>query len=205
MRKNKDAISLKIAYIGGGSREWARKLMLDLALCPDLEGELALFDIDAESARLNERLGAFIQSRPEAVSRWAYTVAESLEAALCGADFVVISIQPGSLECMAREIAAAERQGLFFPVGDTVGATGLMRGLRAASIYEGFAHAIAAFCPRAWVINYTNPMTICTRTLTKVEPRLKVFGCCHEVFGTQKKTSDRGRGYVGPSRPAPSP
>ena len=28
-------------------------------------------------------------------------------------------------------------------------------------------------------------MTICTRTLTRVEPGLKVFGCCHEVFGTQ--------------------
>jgi len=35
-------------------------------------------------------------------------------------------------------------------------------------------------------MNYTNPMTICTRTLTRVEPKLKVFGCCHEVFGTQK-------------------
>jgi alpha-galactosidase/6-phospho-beta-glucosidase family protein len=36
------------------------------------------------------------------------------------------------------------------------------------------------------VINYTNPMSVCTRTLTKVEPGLKVFGCCHEVFGTQE-------------------
>jgi len=70
-------------------------------------------------------------------------------------------------------------------VGDTAGAPGLVRGLRAATIYEGFAHAIAKHCPDAWVINYTNPMTICTRALTRVEPGLKVFGCCHEVFGTQ--------------------
>jgi alpha-galactosidase/6-phospho-beta-glucosidase family protein len=35
-------ISLKIAYIGGGSRLWARNLMIDLALCPDLTGEVAL-------------------------------------------------------------------------------------------------------------------------------------------------------------------
>jgi hypothetical protein len=35
---------------------------------------------------------------------------------------------------------------------------------------------IAAHCPKAWVINYTNPMTICRRTLTRVEPALKVFG-----------------------------
>jgi alpha-galactosidase len=29
-------------------------------------------------------------------------------------------------------------------------------------------------------------MSICTRTLTRVAPELKVFGCCHEVFSTQR-------------------
>jgi alpha-galactosidase len=195
--------SLRIAYIGGGSRLWARNLMLDLALCRELSGTVALYDIDRASAALNARLGAFIQSRPEAVSRWDYLVADSLEEALTGADFVVISIQPGSLACMAAEVAAAERHGMFFPVGDTVGATGLVRGLRAATIYEGLAHAIAERCPGAWVINYTNPMTICTRTLTRVEPSLKVFGCCHEVFGTQRHLARVAADELGLDAPPP--
>ena len=38
--------NLKIATIGGGSREWARKLMFDLALCSNLEGEAMLYDLD---------------------------------------------------------------------------------------------------------------------------------------------------------------
>jgi alpha-galactosidase/6-phospho-beta-glucosidase family protein len=176
---------MKIAYIGGGSREWARKLMFDLALCPDLSGSVSLYDIDLESARLNEQLGNWLQEQPGVVSRWRYEAVTTLEESLQDADLVVVSIQPGTLECMASEIAIAEQHGLFFPVGDTAGAPGLVRGLRAATIYEGFAHAIARHCPDAWVINYTNPMTICTRTLTRVEPGLKVFGCCHEVFGTQ--------------------
>ncbi|CAG0980150.1 partial alpha-galactosidase, partial [Anaerolineae bacterium] len=64
------------------------------------------------------------------------------------------------------------------------------------------ARAIAATCPNAWVINYTNPMTICTRTLTRVEPRLKVFGCCHEVFAVQKMLASLVTKYYGetPSR-----
>jgi len=177
---------LKIAYIGGGSREWARKLMFDLALCPDLTGEVALYDIDVESACLNEQLGNWLQGQPGVVSSWRYRVADSLTAALSGADFVIISIQPGKLELMAAEIAIAECYGLFFPVGDTTGAPGLMRGLRSAAIYKGFAEAIAAICPAAWVINYTNPMAICTRTLTRVAPEIKVFGCCHEVFAVQE-------------------
>ncbi len=43
-------LPLKIAYLGGGSREWARKLTIDLALCLDLKGEIALYDIDTAIA-----------------------------------------------------------------------------------------------------------------------------------------------------------
>ena len=55
------SIDLKFAYIGGGSREWARKLMIDLALCPDFSGHVSLYDIDMEAARLNEQLGNWLQ------------------------------------------------------------------------------------------------------------------------------------------------
>lgn len=181
-------ISLKIAYIGGGSRLWARNLMNDLALCDELTGEVALYDIDIESARLNEQLGNWMNTSHQSkiVSNWRYCAVSTLRDALLNADVVIISIQPGSLELMAREIAIAEEYGFYFPVGDTVGAPGLIRGLRSVAVYKEFAEAIATFCPQAWVINYTNPMTICTRTLTRVVPELKVFGCCHEVFGTQE-------------------
>ena len=178
-------IPLKIAYIGGGSRLWARNLMIDLALCPDLAGEVALYDIDLDSARLNEQLGNWMQSQPGVVSRWKYLAVITLKEALQDADLVILSIQPGPLELMAEEIALAEEYGLFFPVGDTTGAPGLIRGLRSALIYKEFAEAIADICPNAWVINYTNPMSICTRTLTRLVPGLQVFGCCHEVFNTQ--------------------
>lgn len=192
-------IELKIAYIGGGSREWARKLMMDLALCPDLTGQVALYDIEVESARLNERLGNWLQDQPGVLSRWRYCVVPKLDEALRGADFVVLSIQPGSLEYMKQDISIAERYGLYFPVGDTTGAPGLMRGLRAAIIYSDFAHHLAAVCPNAWVVNYTNPMSVCTRVLTRVEPGLKVFGCCHEVFNTQKMLAELASKYVGVS------
>jgi galacturan 1,4-alpha-galacturonidase len=178
-------IPLKIAYIGGGSRLWARNLMTDLALCSELTGEVMLYDIDMDSARLNEQLGNWMQAQAGVVSCWKYLAVPTLQDALQDADFVIISIQPGPLELMAEDIALAEECRLFFPVGDTTGAPGLIRGLRSVPIYKEFAEAIAAICPNAWVINYTNPMSVCTRTLTRVVPGLKVFGCCHEVFGTQ--------------------
>jgi alpha-galactosidase len=87
---------------------------------------------------------------------------------------------------MAEEIKLAEEYSLYFPVGDTTGAPGLIRGIRSVPIFKQFGEAIASICPNALVINYTNPMSICTRILTRVVPELKVFGCCHEVFGTQE-------------------
>jgi len=189
-------IYIKIAYIGGGSRGWAHIMMNDLAQCLDINGEVYLYDIDLEAARLNQTFGNWIQEQAGVRSRWEYRAVETLDAALKNADFVFLSIQPGPLEMMAHEIAVAEKFGLFFPVGDTTGAPGLMRGLRSTKIYAGFARAIAEHCPDAWVINYTNPMTICTRTLNKVAPELKVFGCCHEVFGTQSMLARLARQYL---------
>ena len=128
--------SLTIAYIGGGSRLWARNLMIDLALCPDLAGEVALYDIDMESAQLNEQLGNWMQNQANVVSRWHYRAVPTLPEALQDADFFIISIQPGSLELMAQEMALAEDYGFFFPVGDTTGAPGLICGLRSVPIYR---------------------------------------------------------------------
>jgi alpha-galactosidase len=61
-----------------------------------------------------------------------------------------------------------------------------VRAMRTLPMFEGFARNIKEYCPDAWVINYTNPMTLCVKTLYRVFPEIKAFGCCHEVFGTQK-------------------
>ena len=76
---------LKIAYIGGGSRGWAHVLMNDLAICADLSGEVLLYDIDLEAARLNETLGNWLQNQPGVLSRWQYRAVETLAEALNGA------------------------------------------------------------------------------------------------------------------------
>ena len=62
----------------------------------------------------------------------------------------------------------------------------MVRALRTLPMYEEIALAIREFCPLAWVISYTNPMSLCVASLYKTFPEIKAFGCCHEVFGTQK-------------------
>ena len=179
------ARELNVAYIGGGSRGWAWGLMMDLAMDPDMCGTVRLYDIDAPAARRNEIIGNRISAHPDALSRWRYEVSDTLAEALKGADFVVISILPGTFEEMRSDVHLPERVGVWQPVGDTVGAGGFMRAMRTIPMFVEIAEAIRDHAPKAWVINYTNPMSLCVRTLYHAFPGIKAFGCCHEVFGTQ--------------------
>ena len=180
---------LKVAYIGGGSRGWAWGFMTDIALDAAMEGEVRLYDIDRDAAEKNRIIGNRISAHPQAVSHWRYTVADSLQSALTGADFVIISILPATFEEMESDVHAPEALGVYQSVGDTVGAGGFMRVLRTIPMYVEIARAIRDFAPKAWVINYTNPMSLCVATLYRVFPEIRAFGCCHEVFGTQKLLS----------------
>ena len=180
-----DARNLTVAYIGGGSRAWAWTFMTDLALEPDLGGDIRLYDIDAQAAKNNEIIGNGVSARKEATGKWRYTAVPTLQAALDGADVVIISILPGTFREMRSDVHLPERLGIYQAVGDTAGPGGIIRALRTIPIFTGFAGAIRQYAPDAWVINYTNPMSLCVRALYQAFPGVKAFGCCHEVFGTQ--------------------
>jgi alpha-galactosidase len=195
-----DCKNLKIAYIGGGSRGWARVLMTDLALEPELGGQIRLYDIDAQAAANNVAIGNRLSEDPKALGKWRYSAAASLETALRGADFVVISILPGTFREMFSDVHLPEQLGVYQSVGDTTGPGGIIRALRTIPLFAQFAEAIRDHAPQAWVINYTNPMAQCVRALYQFYPQIKAFGCCHEVFGTQELLAqilrDRGLAEV---------
>lgn len=176
---------LKIAYIGGGSRGWAWGLMSDLAKAEDISGKVYLYDIDFEAAKNNETIGNRIRNVEGCKSVWDYKAVETIGEALESADFVVISILPATFHEMESDVHVPEKYGIYQSVGDTVGPGGIVRALRTVPMMEEIALAVKEYCPEAWVINYTNPMTICVKALYKAFPEIKAFGCCHEVFGTQ--------------------
>lgn len=178
--------NIKIAYIGGGSKLWARSFMSDLAVAEGLSGQIALYDIDLVAAERNAAIGRRINENPATKSVFEYIVCPNLDDALQNADFVLISILPGTFEEMRSDVHAPEQYGLYQSVGDTVGPGGVLRAMRTVPIYEGFARKIRDICPNAWVLNFTNPMSVCTKVLYDVFPGIKAFGCCHEVFHAQE-------------------
>lgn len=186
MKAIKDVKNVQIAYIGGGSRAWAHNLMNDLAQDEEIGGVVRLYDIDMEGAKINEKIGNDLSAREDVKGKWTYKAYEKIGDALTGVDFVVISILPGTFDEMDSDVHLPEEYGIYQPVGDSTGPGGIVRALRCLPMFREFALAVKEYCPNAWVINFTNPMSACVRTMYKVFPEIKAFGCCHEVFGTQK-------------------
>ena len=188
MRDSVDNIPVKIAFIGGGSLNWAVGLMADLAYDLELVAEVRLYDIDLEAARRNVALGA----RFNEVSRGAparYSACDNLHEALSGADVVVISILPGRFEDMAEDIAIPARYGIPQAVGDTVGPGGYIRALRAIPMFVEIAEAIRDHAPQAFVCNLTNPMSLLTSALYATFPGIRAWGECHEVTKIRRQVA----------------
>ena len=87
--KSEKIDNLQIAYIGGGSMNWAWELMGDLALEPQLSGIVRLYDINYGAAKSNEIIGNRLKDDPAALGKWAYKAEKTLKDTLTGTDFVV--------------------------------------------------------------------------------------------------------------------
>lgn len=177
--------AVKVAYIGGGSLNWATKLMGDLAHDGGLAAEVVLYDIDLAAAERNARIGMRYAEQAGGAPV-TYRAAATLGAALAGADFVIISILPGTFSEMAQDIAIPARYGIVQSVGDTVGPGGFVRAMRAIPQIAEIGWAIASHCPDAHVVNLTNPMSVLTGALYRAFPAIRAWGDCHEVLKLRK-------------------
>jgi alpha-galactosidase len=191
----------RICIIGGGGRLWAIQFMKDLAYNTMTHGTLVLYDIDKEAARNNIAVANQVFAVNKSEGRFNVIAIDDLGQALSGCDMVIISIEPGRTECRYGDLVLPEQYGILQSVGDTTGPGGIMRARRALPIFFDLAKKIEQFCPDAWVINYTNPMTLCTAALYKAFPAIKALGCCHEVFHTQNFLAKKVSQWFGVATP----
>ncbi len=186
---------VKVVVIGGGALSWTPNILTDLVLNPRLGGQIVLCDIDDRPLSMMGRFGHALAAHRQAGGRFKIVASRHRAEALKGADFVVITISVGGLAMMKHDLTIPRKYGIIQTVGDTVGPGGLFRGLRNVPVFKRIAEEILRHCPKAWVINYTNPMSVLTRTLCR--HGVKAIGCCHEVFGAKKLIADLANQTLG--------
>jgi len=159
---------LKVTIIGGAG---VRVPLLAGGLArSDLRiGEIALFDLDQR--RLDGIAGLAQQMAPGI----RVTTAAAPEPAIEGADFVITSIRVGGAAQRAKDEAACIA---LDAVGqETVGPAGFAMAVRTIPAMVEYGRLVARLAPRAWLINFSNPVSLITQAVHQ-ETDARLIGIC---------------------------
>ena len=175
---------MKITFIGAGSTVFAKNVLGDSMLTPALQNaEIALYDIDEtrieESQLLLEAVNKNCNESRATIK--SYLGIDQRKDALRDSDFVVNAIQVGGYEpCTVIDFEIPKKFGLRQTIADTLGIGGIFRTLRTIPVMESFARDMEEVCPNAWLLNYTNPMSMLTGYIQRYTG-VKTVGLCHSV------------------------
>ena len=179
---------LKITFLGAGSTVFARQLITDLLHIDDFtEITIGLVDIDAERLALAQQ----IAQRLIEISGKKWTVQASTERRdiLAGSHFLVNTIEVAGLANVSHDFDIPLKYGINQCIGDTIGPGGIFKALRTGPAWLAILRDCEELCPDAWMLNYTNPMSILT-FVALTGSNMRTVGLCHSVQSTSKQLAD---------------
>ena len=175
---------MKLAVVGGGST-YTPELVDGFARLRDTLPltELALIDPAADRVELIGGLARRIfakQGHPGIV-----TTHTELEPGIEGADAVLLQLRVGGQAIRnVDETFPLE----FCCVGqETTGAGGFAKALRTVPVVLDIAERVRRIAPQAWIIDFTNPVGIVTRSLLDAGHR--AVGLCNVAIGFQRRAA----------------
>ena len=175
----------KIAMIGAGSFVFARRLTADILSWPELQdSELVFVDVEIERAELTKSVADRL-IRDQGLSARTSATTERRRA-LDGADYVVVMIQVGGIEAVRPDLEIPLKYGVDQAVGDTLGPGGVFRFLRTGPQIIDICRDMEELCPKALLINYSNPMAMICWSIAKAT-KIRSVGFCHSVQGTSAR------------------
>jgi alpha-galactosidase len=162
----------KIVIIGAGSRNFAKNIITDVVLYPELrDSTIALVDIDQARLDLTADFARTIVKQYGFNTKIESTM--NRQEALKGANYVIVTIAVGGPRLNGQKIT--EKYGL--PWDDTVGPCGVLEANREIPLILNIAHDMEKICPDAWLLNYSNPMAMICWAINDYS-HIKSVGCC---------------------------
>ena len=175
----------KITFLGAGSTVFARQLMTDILQINDLtEGTIALVDIDARRVELAHEIAERLVQRSG--KQWKVQSSTERREVLSGTDFLINTIEVAGLANVRHDFDIPMKYGINQCIGDTIGPGGIFKALRTGPAWLDILHDAEQLCPDAWVLNYTNPMSILTLAALK-GTQMRTVGLCHSVQGSSRQ------------------
>jgi 6-phospho-beta-glucosidase len=170
---------MKLAVVGAGST-YTPELVAGLA---GLEvGRLALHDVDP--GRLEVVGGLAGRMLDRAGFTGDLSIGGELDAAVEGADFVLVQIRVGGQAARLRDETAPLPCGCIGQ--ETTGAGGFAKAMRTVPVVLEIADRVRELAgPDAWIVDFTNPVGIVTRALLDAGHR--AVGLCNVAITLQRR------------------
>jgi alpha-galactosidase len=182
---------VKIAHIGAGSAGFGKTFLTDILTRPALQGAtLSLMDINPDNLETMTTVARRMADQLHSPVRIESTT--DRHRALDGADYIIVTIVSNGFVPRYNEHDIPRKYGVLHTSGCTAGPSGIFRGLRYIPILLDLARDIEALCPRALVLDYSNPTSIVPWAITSAT-RTRFIGLCHSVQHTAMQLA----GYCG--------
>jgi len=173
---------IKVAMIGAGSVVFSKNLTGDILSFPEFKNAtFSYMDVDRERLDVGAALCRKVAKSLGASPKIEATT--DRRAALRGADFVINMVQIGGFDSTLVDFEIPRKYGLNFTIADTTGPGGLFRALRTFPMLAGLCRDMDEVCPKAWLLNYSNPMSMNMQTIARTSG-VPAVGLCHSVQGT---------------------
>jgi len=175
-------MTIKIALIGAGSRNFAPLSVRDILLSEPLRErgvEIVLMDIVAEHLTEIEQYALQTAATLKHDARISSTT--DLAAAVDGADFAVAAIEVDRYLYWAQDFHVPRKHGFRQFYGENGGPGGIFHALRNMGPIIHIAQTMERLCPGAWLINFTNPESKLCEAISRLT-KIKNVGLCHGVY-----------------------
>jgi alpha-galactosidase len=171
---------IKIVIIGAGSVSFGPGSLRDAIQCKELNGsKLVLVDLNKESLELVTSLAH--RMNQEAGTGLVIESTIDRRQALNEADFVITSVAVNRDELWMKDWEIPIKHGIKQVLGENGGPGGLSHTLRNIPIILDICRDMEELCPKAWLINFTNPESRICMAVNKYTS-IKVVGLCHGVY-----------------------
>ncbi len=173
---------MKIGVIGGGST-YTPELVSGLSRERERIDvrELVLHDIDEQRREVVGGLAARMLARQG--YEGSLEITDDLDRALDGADFVLIQLRVGGQEARLSDETVPLACGCIGQ--ETTGAGGLGKALRTVPVVLEIAERVRErAADGAWIVDFTNPVGIVTRSL--LDHGHRAVGLCNVAITTQR-------------------
>jgi len=174
---------VKITILGAGSL-FTETLVRDILCIEGLEsGCIGLVDIDEPRLKLAaESVSRIVQASGK---NWTVEASPQRTDILPGSDFVINTIEVSGVHTVKLENDIPLKYGIDQCIGDTIGPGGMFKALRTIPVWLDILRDAEQLCPKAWVLNYTNPMSMITLAGLRAT-KMRIIGLCHSVQGTSQ-------------------